>query len=210
MPRGLRQFGIQPAGQDGVDLNIVRGPGHRQRAAELRDAALARAVSRALGPAEDRKHRPEVDDLAAPLIAHGRKGRPRAAKGALEIDVEDLVPLIVGQLFRQLADAHAGIVDKDIDPAMRAHHRRDRITAAFCGAYVERHEAAVNAGRRQPGQRRIGLFGVAGGEDHRGARFAQRFRHGKAQPAVAAGDESDAPGKIEQVQSHRRILRRLE
>src|SRR5262245_52995420 len=61
--RAPGQIGVDPPREDRVDLDVVLGPGGRERFGELDDPALARAVGRRKRDAEDRHHGAEVYDL---------------------------------------------------------------------------------------------------------------------------------------------------
>ena len=72
LARAAGEVGIDPARQDGVDLDVVLGPAGGERLGELHDAALGGAVGRREAGAEDGQHGADVDDLAAAgLLHHG-------------------------------------------------------------------------------------------------------------------------------------------
>ena len=60
------QVGVDPAGQDRVDLDVVLGPGGGERPGELDDAALARGIGRGERDAEDRGSEPMLMILPPP------------------------------------------------------------------------------------------------------------------------------------------------
>ena len=53
--------------------------------------------------------------------------------------------------------------------------------------------------RRQLRHRRFRFLAVAGRDDDSGARFRQALGHAEPDAAIAAGDDRDAPGKIERL-----------
>src|SRR5207248_4649387 len=57
------------------------------------------------------------DDAPAALPAHGEAGGLGAEEGALEVDVEQQVPVGFFQLEDGLALEQAGVVDEDVDAA---------------------------------------------------------------------------------------------
>ena len=66
--------------------------------------------------------------------APGREHVPaegaRAPEGAVQVDVEDVEPMLVGDIFRgRLAARDAGVVDEDVDPAMRRDDVRRRLSS---------------------------------------------------------------------------------
>jgi len=44
LTRVARQLGVDPAGQNGVDLDVVRRPGGSERLGQLDDGAFARGI----------------------------------------------------------------------------------------------------------------------------------------------------------------------
>src|SRR5204863_367094 len=61
LARTARQIGVDPAGQHRIDLDVVTGPGDRERLRQLHDAALARGIGRRIARTEDRHHGADVD-----------------------------------------------------------------------------------------------------------------------------------------------------
>src|SRR5208337_2734054 len=70
------QLGIEPPRQDGIDLDVVGGPGQRQALGELDDPPLAAGIGSRKARPEDRRHAARVDDLAAASALHGRVHGP--------------------------------------------------------------------------------------------------------------------------------------
>src|SRR4029077_3058276 len=87
------KVGIDPPGQDAVDLDVVRGPGGGEAARELNHRALGRGVDRGDAEPEDAGHRADGDDLAAAALLHVRVDRLATVEDAGQVQVDDLVPL---------------------------------------------------------------------------------------------------------------------
>ncbi len=115
--RLLCEVGVDPARQDGVHLDVLLRPGHRQRLGELHHAALARAISRMRHAAEDRHHRADVDDLAEARAHHFGISRLGGQERAGQVGVDDGVPVLERVFLRALADVGPGVVDEDVEPA---------------------------------------------------------------------------------------------
>ena len=84
---------------------------------ELDERAFARSVRGRIGRAEQREHRANVDDLAAPASLHDRVSGLRAKKGAGQVGVEHPMPLGCRVGLRRFADRGPGIVDENVGPA---------------------------------------------------------------------------------------------
>src|SRR5205814_8393229 len=115
--------------------------------------------------AEDRHHGADIDHLAIAGRFQRGIGELRAEEGAGEIGVDHLVPFLELELVRRLADAHAGVVDEDVDPAKipedTLDHRGDRRLVGDVGDDGNRFYATL----REVGNCSSGLGDVA--SDHR-------------------------------------------
>src|SRR3954453_21991781 len=63
--RTVGQFGLKPAGQERIDLDVVRRPGQGQALAELDDAPLAGGVRGGVTRPKVGGHAADIDDLSA-------------------------------------------------------------------------------------------------------------------------------------------------
>ena len=129
LPRSAREVSIDPAGQDGINLNVVRRPRAGERSRELYQTTLARGISGDTRRAEQLIHRADIEDLAAAGRFHMRIGGLRAKEGGAEINVQNLVPLLFGDLFRGLSSVHSGVVDENVAAAEIPDHGFDQFAA---------------------------------------------------------------------------------
>ena len=204
LARAAGEGSIDPARQDGVDLDIILRPGGRHGLGHLHDAALARGVGGGEGRAEDRHHRADIDDLAQAALLHLRIGGVTADEGAGEIAVQHRMPLRDGIELGLLADAHAGIVDQDVEPAIRLHRVGDQRAAGVFLQNVDRNGARLGAGLLDLLDGLFALGGVAACDDDRRASLGHAQGHAEADAAIAAGHHGDTPGKIKKL--HVRFL----
>ncbi len=66
------------------------------------------------------RNRRDVDDASPTRSAHGGQNSLRDQKRRLEIYVDDLVPIILGDLFNLLRTRDSSIVDQDVHVAKLA------------------------------------------------------------------------------------------
>ena len=114
-----------------------------------------------------------------------------APERAVEIDVDDVQPVLVGDLLgRRFAPRDAGIVDEDVDPcrARRELDRRPRRRAPESVTSMI-DDLGVVALRLHLGAAGLGHLGIAIGDDDPRARLRQRLDAGKPDALPAAGDE---------------------
>ena len=137
--------------------------------------------------------------LPPPCCLHDRVGGLTAHQGSGQVGVEHGVPLRDGVVLRRLADRHAGVVDQDVEAAEALDGTPHHLAARFRIGDVERNEGARRSRGLQPRHRRLGFLAVAGRDDDGGARFRQALGHAEPDAAIAAGDDCDAPGKIERL-----------
>ena len=114
---------VSATGRHRVDRDAVAGQLEGGDDGEGRDAGLGRAVVGLAGVAVDARHRRGVDDAAVHLLAGldllppvggGPAGR---AEGALEVDLDDGVPLLLGHVGQHPVPQDAGVVDHDVEVA---------------------------------------------------------------------------------------------
>ena len=114
-----RHLGLHVARRQRVHAHVVRRPLRRQRLRELVHGRLGRVVGRLPLRAVDdhRRDRADVDDHAAATGDHLLADHARAVPDAVDVDVEDRPPLLVGDLQRRPVKADPRVVDEDVDPA---------------------------------------------------------------------------------------------
>ena len=103
------------ARRDRVHLHAA--PAHSLASALVNcaDAALGRRVSRHRDAALEAQQRCGEDDLPRPALQHAAAEFARQDELRVQIDFDDLVPILVGMLGGRLAQDGAGVVDQDID-----------------------------------------------------------------------------------------------
>ena len=125
--------------------------------------------------------------------------RLRGEHGALEVEREDLVEALLGDLGdAEPGDQRAGVVDEDVDrPELgrRALHERANVLGA---PHVGRDGDRRAAGRHDPVARLFGALPVAMvAERDVGAEIRERDRGRRADARRCAGHERDAAGEVE-------------
>ena len=104
-----------------VHAHVVVGPLLRQDVHQSEHAHLRGTVVRLSEVAEYAGTRTGEDDAPVVLGVHQRPCRVRHVGGAVQMDVDDDVPLVEGHVLECLVAQDAGVVDQDVDPAERVH-----------------------------------------------------------------------------------------
>ena len=197
-PGTLGEVGVDPAGQHRVHLDVVLRPRGRAGAGKLHDAALARRVSGRKARREDRHHRTDIDDLAAARLLHVRIGGVRADERAGEVGIDHAVPFGDAERIRGLPDVDAGIVHQNVEATMPLGDAVDQRPAGLlvCHIHIGECSFATRAPDLLHGGRALG--GVAPCEHDGRAGRRHSLSHAEPDAAIAAGDDRDAAGKIEQ------------
>ena len=122
----------------------------------------------------------------------------------MQIDLEDVVPVVVAMRGGRLAADQPGVVDQDVDPAERGerlgHQAIGRRAIGEIGGDGDR-AAAGPLGNRVGGSRRRPFTRV---QHDVGAGAGQRDRHAGAESARRAGHERDPAVEPEAIERHRR------
>ena len=167
LARLLRQLGVDPSRQHRIHLDVVGRPCDGRGLRELHDAALRRAVGTGERRAEDRRHRPDVHDLAAARLGHRRMHGARAEERAGEIGVDELVPLVERVVLRRLAEIGAGVVDERVDASVAFQRARDERRAIVflrhVGGQRERLDAWIGLAQRV---QRLRVLGRVAADHH--------------------------------------------
>src|SRR5205823_8394538 len=104
--------------------DAVRGELEGHRARHRDDAALAGRIVHAAWLAAHRR-RGEIDDRSASAACdHGPGRRLSTEARALEVDVQDVVPLALGELEERRSRVDAGVVDEHVEGALDTHGAR--------------------------------------------------------------------------------------
>jgi len=131
---------------------------------------------------------------------HVARGMTRAHEHAGQVDVHDLVPVVERDVDGGAADRDAGVVDQDVDLAVRRDHGVEHVLhrALVGDVHRARLGAAVRQGDRLGGvacRRSV----VVGQHDDR-ADARERGADGLAEPVAAAGDHRDLAVQAERRQ----------
>jgi hypothetical protein len=191
----LGQEGVQgQARGHGVDADVMAGDVEGGAAGEGHHAGLGRGVVGLAGLGPPAQDRGVVDHRAAVALGdHLAQRGPGAAERAGQRHVEDLPPLLVGQVEDRGGAAQAGVVDQHVDAAeVRGGGGDQRFDLRFVGdvAGVGPDLAAVGPGQFLAGGGQAGLVLVA---DHHLGAFVQAAAGGGAADAGAGrgGDDHD-------------------
>jgi hypothetical protein len=182
------------AGRDRVDPDAVGGDVQRGVPGEGHHAGLGRRVVRLAGLGAPAEHRGVVDHRSPAALGHQLAQRgPGAAEGAVEGDVEDLQPLLVGHLQDRAGAAEPGVVDHHVDPAVVLHGPVDqRLDLRFVG-HVAGHGGDGGVAVR------LGQLGAGGGQPplvlvadhHPGALLQAAPGGGRADAGAGRGGDHD-------------------
>src|SRR5439155_13840260 len=190
-------IGEREAGGDGIDADTV-GPELEGELARQRDdpalgggvGAAARLREPAAGDGGD------VDDLAAFLPLHHRHDRMAEEEGAGEVEVQELLPFLEGELVERRgrarddrAAAHA--IDEDVDVAVGVDGAPDHV---LHGGGVE--SIGAEPERTAPGGGDLGGEPVEGGlieidRDHAATLAPDDTRRRATDAGASPGDQRD-------------------
>ena len=110
-------FGGDPAGNDVVQANAVRGERAGERASHGEQATFCGGVGDEIGQALNAVDGTHVDDAAAFCFAHARDGELGDVKGAAKVYVEDFVPKFGGSFFEASTGKPPGVIDEAVEAA---------------------------------------------------------------------------------------------
>ena len=117
----------QGGGGDGVDGDAVAAELHGRDDREAGDAGLGRAVVGLAHVAVDARRRRRVDDAGVVGLAGlgalppVRGGVPARREGALQVDLDDGVPLRLAHVGEHAVAEDPGVVDEDVETAEGVH-----------------------------------------------------------------------------------------
>ncbi|MNR18786.1 hypothetical protein D3C85_1355330 [compost metagenome] len=131
---------------------------HRRRLGQPNHGVLGRVVGRRSGQHGQAQRRCGVDDHAATLAQHLRDGELHPQPYRLEVDSDDLVELLLGNLSRQgIAAADAGIVEHHVQTSPTLDTGSDQVLHLRRLSHVDRAEGHHGALRFQFGQYPLAL-----------------------------------------------------
>src|SRR5258705_3730640 len=130
-----------------------------------------------------------------------------APERAVEIDVDDVQPMFVGELLgRRLASRNARIIDQDIDTAVAGRQFVGDLVNTLRVRYVHDDDLGIQAFRLQARAPGIGKLGVAIGDHDLRSRLGQRFRAGKPDSLAGARHQGRLSVKLEFFQIRSLVL----
>src|ERR1700693_1864977 len=112
---GVYAFGVDHAGIDGVDADLLRAKLIGEDTGDGVDRALRSGVHRAVWRRPAADYRADVDDAGA--FAEVFHGSLRGEQETEYVDVEDLVVVRFGEGLDRQELVYAGVVDKDVEVA---------------------------------------------------------------------------------------------
>ena len=115
---GLEEFtveiGLDIARRQCVDENAVPGQFHRQHMRQMDEPGLRGAVGRDLANGPKAQYRRDIDNAAgALLLDEVMRKLARREPGALQVRVDDIIPIRFAVLEQRLRHDDPGIVDED-------------------------------------------------------------------------------------------------
>src|ERR671921_732821 len=88
-----------------------------------------------------------VDDLAPALLGHVRQHRVEGVEGAVEVYLDDLVPIIHGELLQRTVDVDARVVDQDVYTIVLFYRLVYELLGRFLALGVVDHDFGPPAGQ---------------------------------------------------------------
>src|SRR6266849_4096240 len=118
LPRDERpHIGLDEAGANAVDPDPVSGVGEGETLRDADHGGLARIVGQVVSAADLAGQRGEADDGPPLLRDHGGQDGLAGEEDGLGIDVQDGIPVLLGDLEGQGGPVNARVVDEHVDPA---------------------------------------------------------------------------------------------
>ncbi len=146
----------------------------------------------------------DVEDAAAAVRAHDPRSLLAGEEHGAEIDLEERIPVALGDLVGRPAHGHARAVDEDVDAAEGGvdvtHEPLDRGDRA----HVDRERRRLRARRRERGGCLGQVRARARRERDARARAVQHLRNAEPDAAAAADHERREAAEVEGVGGRRR------
>ena len=181
--------GVHIAGADGIGGDAEGGAFQRQRLGKAYQAMLGGDV----GALELGRYQAvgggDVDDAAKLLLLHLRPDGFGEVEGGGEVDGDDGIPLILGEVFQRGYVLDAGIVDKDVYGTERIQRFLGEGADGVGLQHVGGGEDVFDPELVGHALGNLGAVGLQAVKDDVVARLGKYFGHTKANAAGAAGDE---------------------
>ena len=142
----LDQRRVHERRRDGVDAHVAIPPLQGQPAGELHDAALGLQVGDRVRVGDERADRGDVDDRPALLGEHDPAERLAGQEAALQVQRDQRVVAILGEVLGRRAEGRAGAVHQHVHLAVLGHDGLGRPVDGRAGGDV----ADPRGGRRRP------------------------------------------------------------
>ncbi|MHC2641133.1 hypothetical protein ACVJGB_004001 [Bradyrhizobium liaoningense] len=183
-------FGVDIAGRQRVDADVLPRQLQRHRPGRLDDAGLGDRVGRDRLQDAGAEHGGDVDDVAFLLARdHAAGDFGREEIGAFQIGTDHRVPVRLGLLGRELLDGDAGIVDQHGDGAERGFDGVDSPGDRGDVGDIERDRGRAAALAADLLLEALQLVGLPRGERNRRTMRRQHPCKLPAQPLARARDE---------------------
>src|SRR5260221_7489994 len=112
------------AGANGIDANAAGRQFEGQGLGQQIDTTLGSAIDRRALIADDASIGADIDDLAAGLLQKG-DGETTGKESALEIDIDDTIPISFCHSVGVTFDPNSGRIDEQIEAATARHRLVD-------------------------------------------------------------------------------------
>jgi hypothetical protein len=192
VPELVLAWGLDGAGKDGVDADVVRAELVGEGAGEADEGGLGGDVDGKARGRDDPGDRTHINDGAALALLHAGKNGLGDEELVLEVEGEGAVPGGGGYVFGGVAGVVAGVVDEDVESGVGGEEGGE---GAVEGGLVGEVAGEVDGRVRVMGE--AGEEGLGGGvvaieEEDLGALGGEGFDERGADAAGAAGDEDEA------------------
>jgi hypothetical protein len=181
--------GLDVSRRDGVAANVPRRQLPRHALGEPEEARLGRGVVRLARVPHEAHHRAHVHDHSVAELHHATRYGPRHVEGALEVGVDDLIPVLILQAKEDVVAGDPRIVHEDAHRTQGLFHRCHRLCCRHRVGHVAAQPQVPLAG--EPCRRLVGPCLVASEHGHPGTALGQGPRNGQPDPPGSARDDGD-------------------
>src|SRR5215210_66098 len=183
-------IGLYEPGAEGVDGDPVPGQFLGGRLGEAEQPGLGRRVvglAYVAGLSDEGAH---VDDLASALVRHVWQRRVDRVEGAVEVYLDDLVPVVDGELLERTVYVDPRVVDQDVYPVELLYRLIYEVLGLLRVRDVGLNRDCLAAALRDLCYQLFGrLFAPGVVDDDFGPPFRQLLRYGPAQTPARAGHD---------------------
>src|SRR5689334_3682880 len=192
-----RHVGLDQSRRDGVDEDPPVRQLPRRRFRQSDQARLRRRVIGLASVAHGTGRRRDVDDAPAGLRAHHRfAGGAGHEKGALQIRLEDAIPVLVLHPEHEPVAGDAGVVHEHVDPAESLARRLDQPLGILSPGHVGHEARGLRAIVRELLHGEAEPVGIATGDDDARAVPDHPRGDGEADAARAARHQRHLPRHV--------------